>query len=221
MKSGTPPYRYIIIPAALGVIFLMILLWLNLSFLTEPLVKWMASHNIRPSPAWFSVAGVLIVVITGVLMFGIISFISRQEDKYLQTHRPPPDPSGIHYNEIDGILRSMELSLAKIKENSEKMKVQTERIIELNRHFFAGSAPFRLKPQNSGHPGAPSVRPLVPDKLFGGTDIYALGSSGPGCPRPLTGTGESPRDPGVLPEQEPEFIAMIKRITCLLQYIKK
>ncbi|MDR3168105.1 MAG: hypothetical protein LBT93_09180 [Treponema sp.] len=204
---------------------MMILLWLNLSSFTAPLVKWMMQHNIRPSMAWFLVAGILVVIITGALMFGIISFISRQEDKYLQKHQPPVDPSGAHYSEIDNILHSMEVSLAKIKENTKKMKIQTERIVELNQRLFGGSAVSFLKSQNPGELPPPETSPhkvlpeqrLITDRLFGSTDIYTLGS-----PKPRSDQGETPKDPGVLsPEQKSEFIAMIERITCFLYYIKK
>jgi hypothetical protein len=186
----------------------------------------MVKHDIRPSVAWFSVMAILVLVITGAFMCGIVVFISRLEDRYLKKHQPPVNPDKGYENEIDDIIYSVEQSLTRIRESSEKMKAQTEQIVELNRRFFAG---FTVPSQES--PGIKEIPPhktarreisphgrMMSDRLIGGTDIYALGGSKDFFPK----KENSPDYLDVSPEKNPEFIAMIEKITCLLWYtIKK
>jgi hypothetical protein len=214
------------IPASILVILLMIFFWINIPSVIGPLVNWMVKQNIRPSVAWFSAAAILILVITGAFICGVVVLISRLEDRYLKKHQPPADPAGGSYNEIDDILSSVEQSLARIRESSEKMKAQTEQIIELNRRFFAG---FIVPPgdalregrspefRDSRHEVSPHGR-VIPDRLIGSTDIYVPGGSGGAFPK-----GENSRyHRDGSPEKSPEFIAIIEKITCLLRHsIKK
>jgi hypothetical protein len=211
------------VPAAIVVILLMILFWIKIPLLITPLAKWMVKHNFKPSVVWFPVAAILILIITGSLVWGTVFFISRLEDRYFQKHQPPVNPAGAHENEIDDILCSVEQSLARIKESSERMKVQTEQIMELNQRFFAGFvAPSRETPNLekippphiSRHEISPHGR-MISDRLIGSTDIYVLNAS-----RRISGKKENLQD--ISPGKKTEFIALIEKITCLLRYtIKK
>jgi hypothetical protein len=222
MKFRIPQYKYIMIPAAIVVILLMILFWVKIPLLITPLVKWMVKHNFKPSVIWFPVAAILILVITGSLVWGIVVFISRLEDRYIQKHQPPVNPAEAHGNEIDDILCSVEQSLAKIKESSERMKAQTEQIMELNRRFLGGSIAPPQEPPNlekippphiSRHEISPHGR-MISDRLIGSADIYVLGGSKDSFPK----KENSPDYRGISPEKTPEFIALIEKITCLLRY---
>jgi hypothetical protein len=214
------------IPASILVILLMSLFGINIPSFMKSLADWMVRHDMKPSMAWFSVIAILVLVITGAFMCGVVILISRLEDRYLKKHQPPVNPAREYDNGIDDIICSVEQSLARIRESSEKMKAQTEQIIELNRRFLAGFVvPSRESPRVKGTPPHETARReisphgrMMSDRLIGGTDIYALGGSRSFLPK-----RENLRDyRDVSPEKSPEFIAMIEKITCLLRYtIKK
>jgi hypothetical protein len=222
MKSGIPPYRYLIIPAGILVILLMAFCWINLPTLVKPLLSWMTQRNIKPSAAWFSGAVILILAVTGLLMCGIIGILSRLEDQYLKKHQPPVNPGEINDDEIDETLRLMEYSLAKLRKSSEEMKVQKERIVALNRRLFGGPAVRVSERQEASAPepsppGVPRSGERMGGKPIGAADIHAPGGSGK---RP--GTGEFSEDYRVLlPEEKTIFIEMIEKFTCLLRYTAK
>jgi hypothetical protein len=202
------------IPAGIVIVLLMILFWIKIPSLVIPLWNWLMERNTRPSAGWIAAGVFLILGLTGALLWGITVLVSWLEEKY----QPPAEPADVFENEIDDILYSVEKSLARIKESSEKMKIQTERILELNRRFLDAFPLRSPDPQNVGEiplsPGTAFRGQMITEKLVGSTDIFVL-----------SGSREHPDQKGKLleyrnpaPEKDPEFIILIEKITHLLRY---
>ncbi|MDR3139664.1 MAG: hypothetical protein LBT95_08345 [Treponema sp.] len=179
------PFIYIIIPVAVAVILLAFGLWMNSSYFLQPFVNWMAKFNVKSFEAYLYGMVVLVLLIPGTLMGVAIIIISKHEDKLLkEKHAIEKTNSNKNY-EIDEILHSMEVSLARIKDSSEKIKVQTERIVEISKRLSADSSVGFLpaeeqKPAEEDLPifdipkeNFPFLGRIAPDKLIGSTDIYA------------------------------------------------
>jgi hypothetical protein len=200
------------IPAGIVIILLMILFWIKIPSLITPLWDWLMKRHIRPSTGWIAAAVFLILGLTGAMLWGITVLVSRLEEKYRKKYQPPAEPADVFENEIDDILYSVEESLARIKESSAKMKIQTERILELNRRFLDAFPVQPPEPQNSGGipllPLLPQQIPfrgqLISEKLVGSTDIFVLSGS------------REPPDPAR--GRDPEFTILIEKITHLLRY---
>jgi phosphotransferase system glucose/maltose/N-acetylglucosamine-specific IIC component len=205
------PFIYSIIPAAIVVILLALGLWRNASYFLQPFVHWIAQYNVESFEAYLYGTVALVLIIPGMLMGAAVILIARHEDKMLKKKHTLEKARGDHNYQIDEILRSMEASLARIRESSEKIKIQTERIVEISKGLSADSG-IRSLPTEANPENSPPRGGIAQEKFIGATDIYASSR------RESFSLGSGIEDyPLSLTTDVPEFKLFLEKITVLLR----
>ncbi|MDR3341235.1 MAG: hypothetical protein LBT14_00330 [Treponema sp.] len=127
------------------VIFLTVMVALNVPYIVDSRLPWMLKDVVQSSAFLCCTLIVLILAAGGILMGCMVTLISNQAVMNIKKHwsrilekevHKVCSPQQERNNEITEMLNAMHVSIARIKEASEKMKAQAKHIAEINKKLM-------------------------------------------------------------------------------------
>jgi uncharacterized membrane protein YgaE (UPF0421/DUF939 family) len=140
MKHHLPIFLFII-PVGVLLIVLALVFALNLDRIVSVLSSVFLGRNSGNSEILFYVVVALVPVLSGTLMALAIIILSRNEDReYERLWKEARDTAPPFYDEFSRYCDSIDASIAKLRDASEKIKHQAEKLEGLSRSMAEKSA---------------------------------------------------------------------------------
>lgn len=143
------PFFLMIIPVGILMMVFALIFILNLEHIVSAAGSLFFGANQEHSRSLFYIAAALVPVISGIVMGVAVVMISKHEDReYEQLWQETQDGASAFYGELTRYFDSIDASIIKLRDASEKIKHQGEKMEELGRHMAEQNGPSAVRAEN-------------------------------------------------------------------------